>query len=160
MQVESEEKKVVRNIKVKLTPQEIMQYGQEAGLISSELGDLNRKFDDVKKQWKGKLIKVESSLTSLLRKLKEGHEHRNVECSEVKDFAARRVRYYHEGNVVEERNLHEHEMQKSFIDPEVLNASQAPDYTPQTDEHDDLRDVMYEETHKHTKHSLLEGPVT
>lgn len=157
MQIEGEQKKVMRNIQVKLTPPEIMAYGQEAGLVSSELRDLGFKFEDVKKQWKGKLLKVESTLNSILKKLKDGTEYRNVECTEEKDYAARRVRYYFEGQIVEERNLHEHEMQKTFLDPEVCKA---PDYTPQSNADEDLRDVMYEETHRHTKQSLLEGPVT
>lgn len=155
----TEERKISREVTVKLTQGELADLGTKAGARSSELSGLKGDFDTVKKEWKGKIGAVEAELNDALKKLQEGTETKLMEVREVKDFALNTVKYYRTDTdeLIEERALTGEERQKEMFPGEAPKEGEIVGPEGAQDAESDLQGVMAEETSR-SKVGMLEQP--
>ena len=106
-----EEVKVVEPLIFTLTEHEYAEKGKAAGKLRGKLSEVEAKFSDIKKEWKGKVDEKQIELNNILEAMRAGKEERVVECTQRKNFDRNIVQYLYKGKVLKERPLEPHERQ-------------------------------------------------
>lgn len=87
-------KKVTRKIEVDLTDQEIVELGNEAAKLQSELTIKEFDFNEYKKNTKRKLDDLKSVIVDLLSSINRGTKEINVDCDEIFNLHEKMFHYY------------------------------------------------------------------
>ena len=113
-------RKVTKALPVKLTDDEVLQYGRDIARAYGDKARIESEFDSVKADYKGKISEQESIVEKLSPRVHSGIETRDVECEEVKNWTAATVRVTrldtHE--VIESRPMREDEKQMQIQEVE------------------------------------------
>jgi len=105
------EKVVAKDLDFKLIQEEFAEKGKLAAEVAREVGALESKFADVKKDFKARIDIQSGKLDNILRIIRQGFETRRVDCLEQKNFKEGVCRYIFKGKVMLERPLEKHEYQ-------------------------------------------------
>lgn len=106
-------RKVTRNLKCILTPDEVRGYGQELAKANACKDDAEQRKKEVDAQLKAEIESHETRGLSLARKINNGYEYRDVECEtrfDVKKATARTYRM-DTNELIEERAMTPDELQ-------------------------------------------------
>lgn len=172
-----------KTIAFALTPDEIRARAEAAANFANQLAEEDKRFEEVKRDWRAKLTDIAAKRDTNLASIREGKELRNVEVTLVKNYDENRMEYWFEGKMMEEREMKPEERQQGFdeIPPTKTNkkglkaqraesdakammmpgatGEKAPrDITEATnDAQQDTADVIKMETSKKTKRSAVDG---
>lgn len=114
MSTKTKIRKVKQSLKFELTEVELLAKGKGVAELHKRLTEVEGKFDQVKSQFKADIEELNGDLDRTISCLRDGVEHRVVECDEVLDFATNEVSYVYEGETKERRAMLAHERQMSF----------------------------------------------
>lgn len=119
---------VTKALPVKLSEQEVTQYGRDMDRAHADRNRIENEFDSVKAEYKGKISEQEAIIEKLSPRIHSGIETRDVECSEVKNWtkATVTVTRTDTGEVIESRPMREDEKQMQI---DVVEASATGDET-------------------------------
>lgn len=104
-------KTVKRELPFKLTDTEKAERALEAAHLDAEIADFSVQKKLVSDEWSAKIRSRTSKRTDLLKQINDGIEHRDVECTEVKNFDTNKVEYWLDGSKISERDLTETDRQ-------------------------------------------------
>lgn len=157
--------KVTKEFLFKLTQAEFADKGQEAAARCKEAEKLSSQFEEVKTEWKAKITAVEAKRDELLAVIHAKEEKRTVDAILVQDFEGKRIQYWFEGRVIEERAMTEAELQmelklknsKKAEDKKADDAKGKKASVAERTEDGDVKAVIRAETRKASKVSSVDG---
>lgn len=168
-------RKIEKELEFTLTQEEIAEKGKQAAKYAQEQGEMERQFDKVKKEWTGKINKLEIAVSNELSVIRSGKELRMVECTEEKNFEKKTVRYIWKGKTMLERDMTLNETQMAMETtiktrkpsekkPEQLKATVKEHVEAKTGKKvngkgEEIAEVIKQETSAKTKHSSVDGAV-
>ena len=141
-----QERSIKKEIAFKLTTKDRAEFGDQFAKLNGAFGEIDREFDKIKKDYKGRLEAIDLQVNQIAKWLRDGEQHKIVDVIERKDFVSRKVQFILENKVVEEREMNpdETQVEMPIIGGEVKINS-------------DVADVIKKETKKKTKTSPLEA---
>jgi hypothetical protein len=157
--------KVSKEIAFTLTREEVAAKGEAMANLDVEIGELETQFSEAKKNWAAKIDARESSRRDISAVVHAKKEVRTVETVMVKDYFAKEIQYFFEGEIVERRTMTTEECQAEF-DLGKPKKERAPKQAlrktdPVADAHgngEDIAEVHKLETSRHSKTSAVDGP--
>jgi len=145
------ERKIKREVTFKLTTKDKAELGEKFGKLNGLYGEIERQFSGVKKEYTGRLEKIEVETNQIAKWFRDQERREVVEVVEKKDFNKRTVQYFHSGKVVEERDMTQDEMQTELpIEPEKIMVRNPAD--------GEVSEVIKMETHRKSKKTPLDIP--
>lgn len=141
--------RVAREIKIKLTEQDVLSKATAAAQLNHEIGELDTELEEHKKRIKTQSTPKEEALKEHLEVIQEGFERKVVEVEVRPDYAKNLVEYYYEGQVVESRNMDSEDRQLDLVTPESAVGTRSDD--------EEINDVMDEEKDPDTHHDHITG---
>jgi len=73
-------------LKCILTDEEVAQAANELAREISTVSELDKAFDSIKAEFKGKIEKSEANISVKARLVRDKHEYRNIECDAIHNF--------------------------------------------------------------------------
>lgn len=159
------EQKIKKEMRFKLSAEEKNKMADEAARLSKER---DAKVDELKEISKGMKADIKANQKEIDRLLDchmKGSELREVEVVEQLDWENKRVRYYHNDELMEDREMHEAELQMKLgtnptrkKKPKETKAQRNPDkhLTPEEMKNREIAEVHKLETKKSTKRSAVD----
>ncbi len=138
---------VMKSIKVKLGVGEIADRAKSAADKQEIVDLLTEELNGHKSRLKPQIDEASKELHRLLEVIREGKEERTVECEMIKDYALGFVKYFYEGQVVDEHNLKDDDRQQVMELPESAVGTQSQE--------EEIVEVIREETNYRTKTDLV-----
>jgi len=90
--VNNEQSEIVRrNLRHDLTPDEINALGRQAAKAAADADEREERRKEVDAQFKAEIKSLHATASIAHRKINNGYEYRDVECSRVQDFTHNRV---------------------------------------------------------------------
>lgn len=110
-------KKIVLSLPCILTKEEQRLKGLEMATKDHELFKKQEEAAIAKEKFKKEAEAISGAITTLARVLRDGYEHRSIECKEIHDYNTGTVQIVRTDNgaVHEERAMTDHERQTTFI---------------------------------------------
>lgn len=105
---------VNKELRFKLTEHDFAERGKEASQISKDLDAYRLESKQIRAERTEKEKALESSLSHTLGIISEGHEVRQTNCKEVRNFTLNKVEYVVDGIVIEDRPLSSEERQREM----------------------------------------------
>jgi hypothetical protein len=100
-----------KEISIKLSDDQIVEYAKRAGELRSQKALIQEEFARTKASFKGRIEAKESEISELLTAIDEGQITKEAEVVEVFDFDAGEVEVEYEGDVVQVRKMTAEERQ-------------------------------------------------
>lgn len=121
-----ETKRVVRNLPVKLTDVELLEFGKRLAQSSSDISGEEDRQTQVKAELKARLGAIENERTRLAAIVSSGRENRDISCDLVFDYSRLIVECVRldSKEVVETRRMTEAEQQRKLFDDRPKEAEQ------------------------------------
>jgi hypothetical protein len=103
----------MRTLPVRLSDDELLGYGDEAARLFATAQAHEDRLGNLIKEERAEIAEQKSHALDLLRRVREKHEDREVECERIADFGAKKLRVTRldTGEVVQERALTFDELQ-------------------------------------------------
>ena len=120
-----------KHLKYEFEPEELQELGQNLASKHDELSQFEDALKTIKAEYKEKITRVESEISSIVRKVNVKSEYRDIDCFQQWDYdlAIYRVVRKDSGEVVEERALTDEERQMELSDEEeVIIHGSEPDH--------------------------------
>lgn len=107
-------------LKVKLTDEEVLRYGDELARAIDEHASLENEFQGFKDSFKGKMTTVDAKINTLKNLVRDKCDYRKVDVEEVFDNIAGMVRKFRldTNELIEERKMTAEERQSKLFDVE------------------------------------------
>lgn len=169
--------KVTKEFEFKLTEAEFSEKGKSAAALSREVTDLKVQFEEVKDTWNAKIKTRAAKRDDVLAVIHAKKEKRTVDAVLVKNYDAKEIEYWFEGEVLERRTMTDSELQVEAdfekngkkaralkqkltkpLDPELAGKVGAKVPAAVNGQGEDIGDVIKAETHRRTKTSSVDGP--
>lgn len=158
---DTEKRKVMRNVDVKLTKEEVHDFGKESAELDRQIDDKELELKEETERRKGEIKTLQSDMRKKLRLIRQGFETRNVECEEIKDFNRNVVEYYYQGEMVHERVMEPSERQLQLIkdkhEKAQSEAKEAANGSHPTSKQAEVASIIKDETRRTTKHSSVDN---
>lgn len=159
------EQKVQKEIAFKLTAQEKNQMADTAAKLSRERDEKIEELKKIQKAMRDDIKAKQKEIDRLLDCHINGTEMRDVEVTERFDWDNKNVQYFHEGEMIIEREMMDSELQmklgttaKKVVKDKRTKAQKNPDLnlTPEELKSKEIAEVHRLETGKKTKKSALD----
>jgi len=118
--------KVNRIVSFPLNDEEVSKLGHKAAKLEGEIESLEEKKKAEAKKWNDDIKSKRKTVRKIAKEITSGKQDRDVECTEVKNFDTKKVEYWHEGAVVQERAMTEADKQ---LNMEPLPGAKGPKRT-------------------------------
>lgn len=82
------EQECTKHLKYEFEPEELQALGQDLASKHNELDELEEALNAIKAEYKDKITRVESVISSLVRKVNAKHEYRDIDCVQAWDYDA------------------------------------------------------------------------
>lgn len=162
--------KVLQAFMFKLNMREFAEKGKTAAGLSKEIAGIEAEFEEVKDTFKARIKDREAKRDDLLAVINAGEEKREVESTMVMDYDAGKVRYFFEGEMIEERKMTDDERQlqmplKTGADGKTTTTEKSSKrqklsevkHSDLAGKDDEIKSVIRQETNKVTKLSAVDG---
>lgn len=106
--------KVIKDVKFKLTEEQIIEKGKSAAQLDNEILELESQLVNLKTKFKSDIGSKRSRLQELLSLLHEGFYFQNVEVEVNKNFEANKVEYLYNGEIVDSREMVEDDREQEL----------------------------------------------
>lgn len=166
--LEYEERKIKREVEVKLQPNEVNQIAVNAGDVYAEIQAKQAEFDDVEKEFKerketfkNQLGALEKKRDEMLAKINLKKETRIEDCLEKRFFATNTLQIWHGETLIEERAMTDLERRRDmFRDAQEAKSAKEEIEAAMTDsgegfQREDIADAIRSETSSHTKQDIV-----
>ncbi len=141
-----ETKRVVRNLPVKLSDTELLEFGKRLAQTSSDIHAEEERQTQVKAELKAKLGFIENERTRLSGIVSSGRENRDVSCDMVFDYSRLIVEVIRldTKEVAETRRMTEAEQQRKLFDDRPKEAEQAGGHEASPEQVEQIRQQLQE----------------
>lgn len=122
-----EEESARETITFPLSDEEILKAGKEASQLDSQHKQIEAKFNQIKKDYKGQLDGLNSQINYKFMLIKDECEDRDTDCTQRKNYTRKVVQYLYNGRVMKERPMQDYEMtsKKALSVQASLNGAQS-----------------------------------
>lgn len=165
----SMEQKVKKEIRFNLTAEEKVKIADRAGTLSKERDIKTDELKTFNKNKKSELKDLQKEIDTLLENHVRGFEMRDVTCTEVLDWEEKTVTTYYKDKKVEEREMHDAELQMKLNNPtkkvskkkkakKATKVERNPDenLTPAELKKREIEEVRQSETRRNSKVSSID----
>lgn len=160
------EQKVRRDMNFKLSADEKNKMADNAAELSQERDALVADLKLYQSLKRGEIKERQQEIDRLLKCHKNGTETREVDVTERLDWEQKTVTYFHNGEQIEQREMHDAELQmkldtnesRKIVKDKRTRTQKNPDknLTPEELEKKDIADVHKLETRRKTKRSAVD----
>jgi hypothetical protein len=108
---------IEQTLKVKLTDDELLKYGDDLAKLTDEMKDIEDAKKEAASNFKAKLDVIEGEIHRVSAKIRDKQELRLVKCVEQSDSETKRVNTVRSdtGEIVSWRNMTQEEMQRKLF---------------------------------------------